>query len=75
MVRILRPGSQTFRYEDLPVREAPKSLVPSIPPGFEEAYDVLPAQEARLRYEREPLFAAIVDVLLAKRGGKPNEGN
>lgn len=73
MSRVLRPGSMpSIGYIDLlprPEKEA-KPAAPTIPEGFEAEYDFMPVDLLRTRYNAEPAFKAIVDLLLLKRGKK-----
>jgi hypothetical protein len=57
-------------YRELPPREEAKPSEPTIPKGFEEEFDRMRSDILRTRYNAEPAFRAIVDLLLSKRGKK-----
>jgi hypothetical protein len=61
-----------LRYLELPERRGVETTpaAPTIPDGFETEYDRMPSDLLRSRYNAEPAFRTIVDLLLLKRGQK-----
>jgi len=66
--KVLRPGSHPpLRYAELPERPAPVPFVPELSKAFIDMYDRLSVFETKQKYETDPRFAALADILNDRR--------
>jgi hypothetical protein len=69
MNKLLRPGSNFHRAEDLPTRPDPaqSKAVETLPYGFELEYDRTSAAAVKERYSNDPVYRSRVDILIERR--------
>jgi hypothetical protein len=68
--RIIRPGDNTHRAEDLPVRPDPtqSKAIETLPEEWIREYDYhTPALVAKEKYENDPVWRQRVDLLTEQR--------